>query len=290
MARSSDRSCFRARRSFQAIFQGEKTPMSSTPSSPQTPGGPPPSPQSSGAKILLWIVGIVVGVILISLGSCLVIGFYAVHKVKQAGFDSDLMKKNPGLATAKMGVTMNPDTEIVSSDDNAGTIVVRDKKTGKVVTMKFDPQKKVMVITDENGKTTSLTTTGEGANASMEMKSSEGTMKIGNGADKAPDWVPVYPGSSPQSTFSASSGTEQTGSSTFVTKDPVDKVISFYGDSLKSEGFAVSNMTTNSDGKVGGMVSGEDKANKRTVVVSLGTENDGTHVNVTFSVKQKFGD
>jgi hypothetical protein len=34
------------------------------------------------------------------------------------------------------------------------------------------------------------------------------------------------------------------------------------------------------------MVSGEDKASKRTVVVSLGTEDDGTHVNVTFSVKQ----
>jgi hypothetical protein len=261
--------------------------MSSTPSSPQTPGGAPPAPQkSSGAKILLWVVGIVVGLILISFASCAVLGFYAMHKVKQAGFDSDLMKKNPALASAKMAVTLNPDTEIVSSDDNAGTIVVRDKKTGKVVSMKFDPQKKAMVITDENGKTTSLTTTGEGANVSMEMKSPEGTMKIGAGADKAPDWVPVYPGSSPQSTFSSTSGAEQTGSYTFVTKDPADKVIAFYGDSLKSAGFAVSNMTTNSDGKVGGMVSGEDKANKRNVVVGLGTENDGTHVNVTFTIKQ----
>ena len=123
-------------------------------------------------------------------------------------------------------------------------------------------------------------------NASMEVKSSEGTMKMGSGADKAPDWVPVYPGSSPQTTFSSSNGTEQTGAYTFVTKDAADKVISFYGDSLKSAGFAVSNMTSNSDGKVGGMVSGEDKANKRAVIVSLGSENDGTHVNVTFSVKQ----
>jgi hypothetical protein len=261
--------------------------MSTIPSSPQTPGGVPPAPQkSSGAKILLWIVGIIVGLLLISFASCAVLGFYAMHKVKQAGFDSDLMKKNPALATAKMAVTMSPDTEIVSSDDNAGTIVVRDKKTGKVVTMKFDPQKRSMVIVDENGKTTSMTTTGEGANASMEMKSSEGTMKIGTGSDKAPDWVPVYPGSSPQSTFSTSSGTEQAGTYTFVTKDAADKVIAFYGDSLKSAGFAVSNMTSNSEGKVGGMVSGEDKANKRAVVVSLGTENDGTHVNVTFSIKQ----
>ena len=261
--------------------------MSSMPTSPQTPGGVPPVPvKSSGATLLLWIVGIVVGLLLISFGSCAVLSFYAVHKVRQAGFDSDLMKKNPALAAAKMAVTMNSDSEIVSSDDNAGTITVRDKKTGKVVTMKFDPQKKSMVVTDENGKTTSMTTVGEGANASMEMKGPDGTVKIGAGADKAPDWVPSYPGSSPQSTFSANSNGEQTGSYAFVTKDTVDKVIAFYGDSLKSAGFAVSNMTSASNGKVGGMVSGEDKASKRTVVVGLSTENDGTHVNVTFSVKQ----
>ena len=59
-----------------------------------------------------------------------------------------------------------------------------------------------------------------------------------------------------------------------------------YGDSLKSAGFAVSNMTGNSDGKVSGMVSGEDKANKRSVMATLRVEDDGTHVNVTFSIKQ----
>lgn len=72
--------------------------MSTTPPSPQTPSGVPPAPaphKSSGAKLVLWIVGIVVGLILISFASCAVLGFYAVHKVKQAGFDADLMKKNP---------------------------------------------------------------------------------------------------------------------------------------------------------------------------------------------------
>jgi len=261
--------------------------MSSTPSAPQTPGAVPPAPQkSSGSKVWLWIAGIVVGILLLCFASCAVLGFYAMHKVKKAGFDSELIKKNPGLATAKLAVSMSPDSEIVSSDDNAGTIVVRDKKTGKVVTMKFDPQKKAMVVTDETGKTTSMTMAGEGANASMEMKSSEGTMKIGGGSDKAPDWVPVYPGATPQSTFSASSGAEQSGSYTFVTQDAADKVVTYYADTLKSAGFAVSNMTSNSNGKTGGMVSGEDKTKGRAVVVILGAENDGTHVNVTFTLKQ----
>ena len=258
--------------------------MSTVPPSMPSPGVPSPQ-KGSGAKLLIWILGIIVGLLLLAFGSCAVIGFYAVHKVKQAGFDSDLMKKNPGLATAKMAVSMNPDVEVVSSDDNAGTISVRDKKTGKVTTMKFDSQKKAMVITDENGKTTSMTTSGEGANATMEMKSSEGTMKIGANADKAPAWVPQYPGSSPQNTFSANTGGEQTGSYAFTTTDPAEKLISYYGDSLKSAGFTVSNLTTNSNGKTGGMVSGEDKANKRNVVISIATESDGTHANVTYTIK-----
>jgi hypothetical protein len=205
--------------------------------------------------------------------------------MKQAGFDSELMKKNPGYASAKMAVTMNPELEIVSSDDDSGTVVVREKKTGKVVTMKFDPKKKAMTIIDENGKTATMTTSGEGSSANMEIKGPDGTVKIGENTDKAPDWVPVYPGSSPKNTFSATNAGEQTGSYAFVTADPADKLISFYGDALKSGGFAVSNMTSSADGKVGGMVSGEDKASKRSVVVSFGTEADGTHVNVTYTVK-----
>jgi len=261
--------------------------MSSTPSGP-LPSPAPVIPPSQGAKsnVVLWIVGIIVGVMLLCFGSCAVIGFYAMHKAKQAGLDSELMKKNPALATAKMAVMMNRDTELVSSDDDSGTIVVRDKKTGKTATMKFDPEKKSMVVIDENGKTATLTTTGEGANGGMEMKTDEGTVKVGVGADKAPDWVPGYPGASIQNTFSASKGSEQNGVYTFVTKDAVDKVSSYYGDSMKSAGFTVTNVSSNSDGKMGGMVSGEDKSNKRTIVVVLTTEDDGTHANVTYSVKQ----
>jgi hypothetical protein len=262
--------------------------MSTVPPNPPTPGTVPPVPapqKSSGNKILFWILGIIVGLILITFASCAVIGFYAVHKAKQAGLDSDLMKKNPGYAAAKMAVSMSPDGEIVSSDDNTGTIVVRDKKTGKTTTMKFDPEKKSMAVTDENGKTTTMTTTGQGANGGMEVKSSEGTMKIGASSDKTPDWVPAYPGSSPQNTYSASNPKEQTGAFTFTTSDAPEKVIPFYEGQLKSRGFTVSKMTGPSEGRTGGMVSGQDKTNNRTVAATIGTENNHTQVSVTFSAK-----
>lgn len=271
-----------------AYRRREETRMSTVPPNLPPTGAVPPVPvpqKSSGNKILFWILGIIVGIILITFGSCAVIGFYAVHKAKPAGMDSDLMKKNPVYATAKMAASMSPDAELVSSDDSTGTIVVRDKKTGKTTTMKFDPDKKSMVVTDENGKTTTMTTTGDGANGGMEVKSSAGIMKIGANADKAPDWVPAYPGSSPQNTYSASNPNEQTGAFTFLTSDAPEKVISFYEDQLKSRGFTASKMTGTSEGKTGGMVSGQDKANNRTVVATIGTENDHTQVSVTFSAK-----
>ena len=252
---------------------------------PQAPGGTVPAPPhqtSSGNKVLFWILGIVLGLILLAVGSCAVIGFYAMHK---AGFSSELARKNTGLAGAKMAVAINPDVEIVSSDDNAGTITVRDKKTGKVATMKFDPQKKQMIITDEKGQTTTLSTSGEGSTGTMEVKGPEGTVKFGSGAEKSPAWVPGYPGASPQNTFSASKPGEESGSYTFTTGDSTEKVISYYSGALKSGGFSVSTTTTDNQGKPGGMVTGEDKAGKRAVMVMLDTESDGTHVNLTYSAK-----
>lgn len=258
----------------------------STPATPP-PGVPPaPAPQkSTGMKVLFWVLGIVLGLIVLSMGTCAVIGYYAVHKMKQAGLDSDLMKKNPAYASAKLAVSMNPELEIVSSDDDAGTIVVRDKRSGKQSTMKFDAQKKSMVIIDEKGETTTMTAN-EGSEGSFEVKNSGGTMKMGSSAEKAPEWVPAYPGASPKNTFSASNANEQTGTYTFTTSDSVEKVMAYYGSALKSGGFTVSNMTSNSDGKSGGMVSGENKETKRAVVVSLGSDDEGTQVNVTYSIKQ----
>ena len=74
---------------------------------------------------------------------------------------------------------------------------------------------------------TTMTTTDEGATGGMEVKSSEGAMKMGANADKAPDWVPAYPGSSPQYTYSATNPNEQTGAFAFSTSDEPEKVFVF---------------------------------------------------------------
>jgi len=280
--------------------------MSTTPN-PQVPGSQPVAPASSsntGCKIILWILGIlaflgIVAVIVIAL-----LFHYAAHKLKQTG---DLMTKNPIYATAKLEAQFNPDMEIVSSDDSNGSLVVRNKKTGKVVTMKvdtthntmtvtdengktsimkYDPEKKTLVVSDDKGATSSLKVSGDGSTGTVEMQGADGsTLKMGTSADSAPSWVPVYPGVTPKNTMSASNKDGQSGTFTFTTSDSGDKVIGYYSDSLKSGGFKASTTTTNQDGKVGGYVTGTDDTNKKTVTVIVGADDKGTEVSVTYNSK-----
>jgi hypothetical protein len=276
--------------------------MSSAPSTaPQPPGGgppgAPPAKSGGGAKVILWVLGIFATIVVLFIVAFGIIGFYVAHKIKQAA-------SNPVMAAARLMVAANPDLETVSSDDS--TIVVHDRKTGKNSTMKVDAAKKIMVITDPDGKTVTMrldsgnnrlvvtddkgktaTISANQENGSVEIKSSEGEMKFGGAADKAPDWVPSYPSASNlQNAMSVNSSTERSGTFTFVTSDAPDKVMSFYGDGLKSAGFKVSTTTTNSDGKVGGLVAGQNEADKRTVTVMVGGQTDGTHVSATYTEKK----
>lgn len=283
--------------------------MSSAPSTtPQPPAGGPPvaPPTQGGGKVFLWILGGCATIVVLGILVFAGLGFFVYHKAKQMGLDPELMKKNPVLAVAKMTVAGNPDLELVSSDDSSGTLVVHDKKTGRNSTMRVDPLRKIMVVTDDQGKTVTMrldpannrlvvtddkgktaTITADSQAGSMEIKSADGNVKLGGAADKAPDWVPAYPGSTPQSTFSANNAGEIGGTYSFATSDAADKVMSYYGDALKSGGFTVSTTTSNTDGKIGGFVSGRNDSTKRSVTVTVGTTNDGTQVAVIYSEKKQ---
>jgi len=77
------------------------------------------------------------------------------------------------------------------------------------------------------------------------------------------------------------------GSFQFTTKDSAKDVLSFYEQRLKQDGFGITaNVTGNTDTSSGGMMSAEDTATKRTVLVTVGTEKDATSVNVLFGTKK----
>ena len=245
----------------------------------------PPLPPGKKSNLLLWIVGIVVVVMVGFTAMCGLGGYFLMRKAKQSGLDSELLTKNPGYATAKMMVTMNPQLDVVSSDDSSGAIVVREKKTGKTMTFKFDPEKKSMVVVDEDGKEATVKLNADGDKSGVEVQSADGTVKFGgSGSNQLPAWIPTYPGSSTKGTFSSQSKDGNQSTFAFKTSDAPAKVISYYQDQLKSGGFNIT-MATNTP--QGGMLMAEDSGKTRSVILTVGASSaDGTDVSVT-SIEKK---
>ena len=245
---------------------------------------PPPFPQPSQAplppgqkpNVLLWILGVILIVLLAISTMCGLGGYFLYRKAKSSGFDSALLQKNPAYAAAKITVTMAPGVEVLSSNDEKGTVTIRNKDDGKVVTFKFDPEKKTMVILDENGKQATVKISGEGEKGALEVNSADGNFKLGAGADnELPAWVPAYPGSSPTGTFSASNKEGRQGGYSFKTPDAPAKVLSYYQDQLKAAGFTI-NMTTT--GAQGGLVIADNTASNHTITITVTPENNGSNV------------
>ena len=230
----------------------------------------PPAPgaiQPRKTSPIVWILVAVLGIFV--LGGVVVVGGirYFIHR---AGIDTELMARNPGLAVSKMIAAANPDVEVLSTDDGAGRITLRDKRTGKVVTMSFDDAK--------NGKFSFSATGDDGKTASIE---------IGATTAKLPSWVPSYPGANAKGTFSVrgDDGNNQGvgGSFSFTTPDSPAKVKSFYQDKFKDAQMTVKmDMTT----EQGGMISATDEGERHSIHVTIGGGSGETSVTVIYGEKR----
>jgi len=249
---------------------------------------PPPPPQKK-SNVMVWVLAgcgtfIVLGVIVVFLG-----GYFVWNKAKEAGLDPELMQKRPALAVAKMMVAANPDVELVSVDDERGLITVKDKKTGKTVTVNLDQAKSGKVTFKGDGKDEEVTINakGEGDTGSLEVTTKDGSAKFGAGAAaKLPAWLPAYPGATIQGTFSAEGRDGSTGSFNFHTADSIEQVVKFYEDSLKQAGFKVTTNTVKQNDAVSmGSVVAEDEGNNRNAFVNVLTDKGERQVTVAFGSK-----
>ena len=76
---------------------------------------------------------------------------------------------------------VHPDAEVVSVDEDKGMITVRDKKTGKTITMNLRDAQKGKFVFEQDGKKLQMEAHADGDKGSFELKSNEGSMKFGTG-------------------------------------------------------------------------------------------------------------
>ncbi len=261
------------------------TPVEAAPAVSGAPAPPPPPPASfmqpgQTAEVPLpvaakkktspwvWVLGGCGVIVVLGVLAVVGTGFFVAKKVSDAGIDTDLLKKNPVVAAAKIAVTMNPELELVEMDEDKGILTIKEKKTGKVITMNAEDIK--------NGK------------ISFEDEATGEKVSVGVDAEaKLPAWVPSYPGSKPEGAISATGGENEGGMVHFKTSDPAPKILAFYTDELKKAGYKITATMQGVAGDgTGGMVAGENAATKKSVMVTLSATSEGTDVAVTYGSKK----
>lgn len=248
------------------------------------PPMPPPPPPGAGLPApkkvspVVWILGGCAVLVFLAVVVVMIGGLFIAHKVKQAGLDPELLQKHPELAVVKLMVAANPDAELVAIDEDKGIVTVRDKKTGKTVTMNFEDIKKGKMTFESEGKKVEMEGHGEGDTGSFTVKTDEGTAKFGAGAVKLPAWLPAYGGASVQGFSSQTSG-GSAGTFSFKANDTFDKVVEFYKDALQKAGFTVEVMQHPGGALLTGRTGG------RTATINVVTDGSGSTVSGTFEDK-----
>lgn len=218
----------------------------------------PPAATARRTNPIVWILVAVLGLFLLGFIGLVGAGWFVAHRIA----------RNPAAAAARLAALANKDVDVVSEDDNAGTITLRDRRTGKTMTMSFDQAK--------NGKFTMSAEGDDGKVATLEF-----------GSGKVPSWVPTYPGSSPTVNISArgddANGTGEGGNFTFTTSDASSDVMKFYQDKAKDLGMQVKLTTTTADA---GMVIASDEESRRSLTAIIGRDGGLTTVNVTYGSKR----
>lgn len=255
---------------------------------PQAPE-PQPQPQKKKLGPLAWVLIGCLGIAILAGGAMLVGGFFVAKKVKDVADD---YKENPARAAAQMVVRVNPDLELVETDDEAQTMTIRNKQTGEVFTADWSDIKEGKFRMEADGKQVTFDAKQaadgkEGGMISVTDESGDQAMVIGGGdASELPAWFPPYSGASGVgSSYTSTTASELTGMFTFTTGDGVAEVMDYYRDELTDLGFELRENTFTSGEVEGGSLTGEGEAG-RTVNVGLTRQDGVTQVSVNYTERK----
>jgi hypothetical protein len=224
--------------------------------------------QKKGLGVWAWVAIGCVG--LLVLGSLAVGGvvWYGARKVKS-------MAESP-TAAIEMMAALNPDIEVVDRDTDAGTVTIRDKKTGKTMTVDMEDIKegRIDFTTDEG--TASFSVDQEAG--TMEVRGADGAVAQFGGSTQLPGWVPSYPGATSEGVYSAQDATSESGSFTLSTTDSLDDVFAYFRGELQSGGYEVTENRYSGPQGDGAMLVGEMEDGSRTVTLTLQAAEGKTQV------------
>lgn len=262
-------------------------PSQLTPPPPPGAAPQPAPPPKKGLSPLAWIgigCGALAVLAMIVMGGLVVAGGWFVKK------QIDKVEKNPALAAAKLVVRANPDYELVGTDEKAGTITVREVKTGDVMTLNLkDVAEGRFEVQTRDGKATFDASGKDGTIKVTDDKGQASTLVAGPGAAprNLPSWLPVYPGGTVQGTLDSTNAEGRTASFTVTTTEPGDKVLSFYKSRFEEAGLKVDSTATASGNEgSGGILTASGENPHREVNVLVASSGGQTQATLNFQEKK----
>ncbi len=211
-------------------------------------------------------------------------GYFVANKAKDAIAE---LEENPARTIARGIIKASPDLEEVSSDDDEGTITVRNTKNGEVITVNYDEiaEGRLSFTTDEGEITFDASEAKE--SGTIKVTDEKGGVVFATGeavSGEVPEWVPIFPGGDPKNRHGMRTGERITGGFEIETSASVEEVIRFYQETLESAGFEVKTNAYTQAENQGGMVNGDNDDDDRNVVAIIHSEGDGkTSIVMTYT-------
>lgn len=119
----------------------------------------------------------------------------------------------------------------------------------------------------------------DASQGTFQVNTAGGSVQVGDTAE-IPAWLPKYPGSNAQDSFSAQNSSGQGGTFTFKTKDAPQRVVDYYRGQLQSSGLTVMTVSSHT-------VTAEDKSKHRSVTIAASNDGAGeTAVSITYTTSK----
>jgi hypothetical protein len=250
------------------------------------------APVKKGLPVWAWI-GIGCGALFVFAAIIVTIGGFVIasktkdlrEDIKDFAADVEDDPQAAAMAGAKMLVRLNPELEEVSSDKEAGTMTIRVKETGEIITVNLDEITEGRLSFKTGDREVNIDASELDESGSLKITDEEGGVVFSTGevSQDVPAWLPLYPGTEPANRHSMKTGKESMGGFELETTDGVDEVLKFYREKLESDGFEVSVNTFSQEDSQGGMVNGQNNAAGRSATVVINSEGGGpTKVVINF--------
>lgn len=234
---------------------------------------------------LVWVLVGCLGILVLGAIAAFVGGVFIFNKAKEVVGDFD---ENPTLAAAKLIAATNPEIELVGTDEDSQSVTFRNTQTDEEFTFNYEDiqQGKVTFSSGDQSVTIDAPTGKEDQNT-MTITTDQGnvTLGAGAGAQGFPDWLPIYPGTTPQGAYSTDSAQVRAGAYTIkTTKNNLEKVLDYYTTKFEEAGLKISGRT-NLPGST--LLTAQSSNGSKTASVTSVFEKEEVRVMVNFTEKKR---